>query len=460
MPGYLECIIKEGRILYINHNRFSVMICPIDFRYGREEMKSVFSRDKRFDLMLEVEVALAYAHFALGEISEEEYRDIESSKDRVSIERADEIEKEIKHDVMAMVKAFSEVCTIGGGVIHLGATSNDITDTATALQFKEANGILKNDLQALVKALAERAGEHKETVCAARTHGQIALPTTFGYKLTTFGYEFLRHLERLSNAEERICAGKMMGAVGTGASFGERATEIEEKVMERLKLRGEEAPIQIVIRDRYIELISILANIATSAEKLATEIRNLQRTEIGEVSEPFDVEKQVGSSTMPHKRNPIICENVCGLARIIRSFLTPMHESALLWHERDLTNSSAERFIIPHCFILADDILSKLVYVVRNMSVNVERMRENLELGGKSMMAESLMMALARKGMSRQKAHEIVRKASMSDFDSIYNNEEVLAYMSMNEIDKALDYRSYLGVAVEKTEGFLRKAEQ
>jgi adenylosuccinate lyase len=437
-----------------------MMICPIDFRYGREEMKSIFSRERKFQFMLDVEVALAYAHFTLGEISEEEYRDIERSESSVSIERADEIEREIKHDIMAMVRAFSEVCKVGGGVIHLGATSNDIIDTATALQFKAATHLIDEDLKDLVRAIADRAEEHKNTICAARTHGQIALPTTFGYKMTTFGYEFLRHIERLRESEKRTCAGKMMGAVGTGASFGSNAIKIEEKVMEKLELRSDEAPTQIVARDRYVELISMLANISTSAEKLATEIRNLQRTEIGEVSEPFDIEKQVGSSTMANKRNPITCENVCGLARIIRGFLTPMHESAILWHERDLSNSSAERFILPHCFILLDDILAKLAYVIKNMHINADRMKENLESSGKVMMAESLMMALTKKGMSRQSAHELIRKASMSDFDSVYNNEEVLAYMRIDEIDKALDYRSYLGVAVEKTERFLKKVER
>jgi len=447
----------DSGILYISKKGFSMMICPIDFRYGREEMKGIFSRERKFQLMLDVEVALAYAHFSLGEISEAEYKDIELSENRVSIARADEIEAEIRHDVMAMVRAFSEACTVGGGVIHLGATSNDITDTATALQIKEAIAIVDDDLRSLIGALAVRAREYRETVCAARTHGQIALPTTFGYRLTTFGYEFIRHAERLRETRDRICVGKMMGAVGTGASFGRNAMQIEERAMERLGLKSEEAPTQIVIRDRYIELISILANIATGAERLATEIRNLQRTEIGEVSEPFDAERQVGSSTMAQKRNPMECENVCGLARIVRGFLTPMHESAVLWHERDLTNSSAERFIIPHCFILLDDMLTKLTRVVRGMEVHTERMRENLERAGKAMMAESLMMALARKGMSRQRAHEIVRRASMGDFGSVYDNEEISALLSRREIDEALDYRSYLGVAVEKTDRFLRE---
>jgi len=432
------------------------MICPIDFRYGREEMKSIFSRERKFQFMLDVEVALAYAHFTLGEISEEEYRDIERSESSVSIERADEIEREIKHDIMAMVRAFSEVCEVGGGVIHLGATSNDIIDTATALQFKAAIHIIDEDLKDLVRAIADRAEEHKDTICAARTHGQIALPTTFGYKMATSGYEFLRHIERLRESEKRICVGKMMGAVGTGASFGSNAIRIEEEVMKKLGLRSDEAPTQIVARDRYVELISLLANISTSAEKLATEIRNLQRTEIGEVSEPFDIEKQVGSSTMANKRNPITCENVCGLARIVRGFLTPMHESAILWHERDLSNSSAERFILPHCFILLDDILAKLAYVIKNMYVDADRMKKNLESSGKVMMAESLMMALTKKGMSRQSAHELIRKASMGDFERIY--EKVSSSLSREEIDKALDYRSYLGVAIEKTDRFLQEA--
>jgi adenylosuccinate lyase len=433
------------------------MICPIDFRYGREEMKSIFTRERKFQMMLDVEVALAHSHLLLGDMSDEEYRDIEAARSRVTIERADEIEREIKHDVMAMVRAFSEVCSKGGGFIHLGATSNDITDTATALQFKEGISLIEKDIGSLIGSLSDRAEENARTLCAARTHGQIALPTTFGYKMTTFGYEFIRHVKRLQECQRRVCVGKMMGAVGTGASFGKNAIQIERETMKKLGLEGDEAPTQVVGRDRYVELISLLAGIATSAEKLATEIRNLQRTEIGEVSEPFDEEKQVGSSTMAQKRNPMTCENICGLARVVRGFLTPTHESAILWHERDLTNSSAERFIIPHCFILVDDMISKLDYVISNMRIDKERMIRNLEMGGKAMMSESLMMALARKGMSRQRAHELIRKASMKDFDSIRANEEVRELLTEREIDNALDYRSYLGVAVEKTERFVKE---
>jgi Adenylosuccinate lyase (EC 4.3.2.2) len=395
------------------------MICPIDFRYGREEMKEIFSREKRFELMLKVETSLAYAHYVVGNIDEKDYRNIEEGAKRVKIERADEIEKEIKHDVMAMVKAFSEACGessgVGGGrgggrYVHFGATSNDITDSATAIQLRLAISLLKQDLNDLIKKFAERAEENVDTLCIGRTHGQFALPLTFGYKLTVFGYEFIRHLRRIEAIEKRVCVGKMMGGIGTGASFGEKAMEIQKITMDRLGIGYEEGPTQIVGRDRYIEIISVIANIATSLEKLATEIRNLQRSEIGEVYEYFDAGKQVGSSTMAQKRNPITCENVCGLTRIIRGFLSPMHESAILWHERDLTNSSAERFILPHCFVLLDDALAKMSNVIEKMWVNRERMEENLKMGGDKIMAESVMLALTRKGMSRQEAHELIRK--------------------------------------------------
>lgn len=435
------------------------MICPIEFRYGREDMKRIFSKQRRFEGMLDVEVALAYAHFRMGNICERDFRTMEASKSSVSMGRAEEIEQETKHDVMAMVRAFSEACGDGGRYTHMGATSNDITDSATAMQMRDAMRLIETDLKSLAEALASKAEKHANTLCLARTHGQAALPTTFGYKLTTFGFEFLRHLERLGESHDRICVGKLMGAVGTGAGFGKKAIEIEAIAMERLGLGCDEAPTQVVGRDRYVELISILSNIATSLEKLATEIRNLQRSELGEVFEPFDTENQVGSSTMAHKRNPIISENVCGLCRIVRGFLIPMHESAILWHERDLTNSSAERFILPHTFILLDDSIIKMTGVIEKMCVDEKKMKRNLEAAGREIMAESLMLALTHKGMSRQDAHEILRKAAMEDFEKVFTYERITDLMSREEIDEALDYRGYTGVAVEKTMRFVMGVE-
>jgi len=254
----------------------------------------------------------------------------------------------------------------------------------------------------------------------------------------------------------------MSGAVGTGAGFGPKALEIQRLVMDQLGLGVEEGPTQIVARDRYVELMSNLANIACSVEKFATEVRNLQRGELNEVSEFFDESCQVGSSTMAHKRNPVTAENVCGLARIVRGFMTPSYESAILWHERDLTNSSAERFFVPHSFILIDDMLAKLDKLFETLVVNKEQMEKNLARAGSVIMAESVILALVSKGMGRQDAHELIRKCSLDsqraceDFKSfLMANKGVTSLLSEKEIDAALDPRAYLGSAGQTVDRIL-----
>lgn len=428
----------------------------MDFRYGREEMKHIFSRASQIQRMLDVEAALALAHSQVGNIPKS---DAEVIKEKANIrlvkpDRVDEIEGEIKHDIMALVKALSEQCGESGKYIHLGATSNDIIDTATALQFKEAIALIDKNLEELKAAILDLAGKHRSTIMVGRTHGQFAVPTTFGLKLAVYAMEINRHLERLRECKGRLLVGKMSGAVGTGAALGEHALQIQEEVMTSLGLGLEEASTQIVGRDRYIEFIALIANIATSLEKFATEIRNLQRSEIGEVSEAFDRKKQVGSSTMAHKRNPITCENICGLARITRGFLTPAFESSVLWHERDLTNTSAERFFLPHPCILIDDIIVKMTTVFRNLEVYPEKMKRNLEASKGLIMVESVMMALTKKGMGRQKAHELLRTCAMKAEseglalkDVLVKNEEISKTLSEAEIDKALSPQSYIGKA-------------
>jgi adenylosuccinate lyase len=287
-----------------------------------------------------------------------------------------------------------------------------------------------------------------------RTHGQYALPITLGLKLANYALEVHRHQLRLRECVPRILVGKMSGAVGTGAGFGPKAVEIQKLVMEQLGLGIEEGPTQIVARDRYVEMMSVLANIATSVEKFATEVRNLQRGEINEVSEFFDESVQVGSSTMAQKRNPVTAENVCGLARIVRGFMPPAYESAILWHERDLTNSSAERFFVPHSFILLDDILAKMDMLFASLVVNTAQIERNLAKAGSVIMAESVLLALVSKGMGRQDAHELIRRCSMEsqraceDFKSyLMGDKEVRARLLEKEIDAALDPRAYLGTA-------------
>lgn len=440
-------------------------VCPLDFRYGRPEMKAVFEEENRLQMLLDVEAALALAQAKVGNIKQE-HADIirkTASTRFVKLDRVREIDQKINHEITAVIRVLSEQSGESGKYVHVGATSNDILDTGAALQIKAAIKIIDADLGRLKRSLASRAKEHRDTIMIGRTHGQFALPITFGLKLADYALEVHRHQQRLKECASRILVGKMSGAVGTGAGFGPKALEIQKLVMDQLGLGVEEGPTQIVARDRYVELISLLGNISCSIEKFATEVRNLQRSEIAEVSEPFDENVQVGSSTMAQKRNPVAAENVCGLARIVRGFVTPSFESAILWHERDLTNSSAERFFVPHSFILVDDMLAKLETMFAGLVVNTEQMKKNISKAGSATMAEPVLLALVAKGMGRQDAHELVRRCSMEAQKAGYDfrtqlimTKEVTALLSEKEINAALDPKSYLGSAGETVDRILK----
>lgn len=432
-------------------------VCPLDFRYGRDEVKKIFSEDNRLLYQLKVEAALARAHAKFGNIPEKAADEItkKANLNYVKIERVKEIESEIHHDVMAMVKALTEVCGDAGKYIHLGATSYDIVDSANALQITEAIDIIEKGLVELKNSLLGLAVKYRDTVMLGRTHGQDALPITFGMKMAVFASETDRHIHRIKQCREEVAVGKMSGAVGTGAALGEHFFEIQNAVMEELGLKAELPSTQIVGRDRYIALISVLANIAASMEKFATEIRNLQRSEIGEVAEPF-AKKQVGSSTMPHKRNPIICEQICGLSRVIRANLLPAWENAIQWHERDLCNSSSERFILPHSIILTDWVISQMTKVFSGLDVYPQKMKENIERSMGLPMAESIMILLVEKGMGRQEAHELMRVCSIKAIEQKKHLREILVgdkkireLLTPEEISNALDAEKYIGSAVK-----------
>ena len=438
------------------------MICPLDFRYGREEIKRIFSEESRLSYWLKVEATLAKAHAHVGNIPKEAAEEIASkaSLQYVKLERVKEIEAEIRHDVMAMVKALAEQCEYGK-YVHLGATSYDIVDTANALQIIDALHIIEEQIIGLIKAISKLAEEYKATIMIGRTHGQHALPITFGLKMAVYAKEMLRHYRRLQQIREEMAVGKMAGAVGTGAAFGDKFFEIQDFVMKELGLKAEMPATQIVGRDRYIALLSFLANVATSLEKFATEIRNLQRNEIAEVEEYFE-EKQVGSSTMPHKRNPITCEQICGLARVIRSNLLPAWENAVQWHERDLCNSSAERFIIPHALVLTDWILFKMRKVFSSLKVNPEKMAENIEISKGLIFTEAIMIKLVEKGMSRQEAHEIMRQCAMEALEKGMHLKNVLKEKreiveKIDDIDTLFNPRNYIGKAEEIVEITLKE---
>ncbi len=440
-------------------------VCPLDFRYGRPEMKGIFDEENRLQRLLDVEAALAMAHAKVGNIKQD-HADIvkkTASTRYVKLARVQEIDAKINHEITALIRALSEQCGESGKYVHVGATSNDILDTAAALQIKDAIVLLEKDLAEFRKILAQKARENRDTIMVGRTHGQYALPITFGLKVGNYALEIHRQEQRLKECSSRILVGKMSGAVGTGAGFGPKAVDIQMAVMAELGLGVEDGPTQIVARDRYVELMSVLCNISCSMEKFATEVRNLQRGEIAEVSEPFDENNQVGSSTMAHKKNPVTAENVCGLARIVRGFMSPSFESAILWHERDLTNSSAERFFVPHSFILVDDMLAKMTKLFSGLVVNKEQMGRNLSRAGSVIMAESVILALVGKGMGRQDAHELIRKCSMEsqraceEFKSyLMANKGVISLLSEAEIDAALDPRAYLGTTGQTVDNILK----
>ncbi len=439
-------------------------ILPIDTgRYGTAEMRRIFEEETRVQKMLDVEAALALAHSQVGNIPRKDAEKIAAtaSLQYVKLARIKAIEKEIKHDVAALVRALAEACGSSGAYVHLGATSYDIVDTANALQLKDAMDIIEKKLVCLQSVLQEKTFQYKSTVMIGRTHGQHALPITLGFKFAVWTCEISRHIQRLSDCRNRVLVGKMSGAVGTQAGLGEHAMRIQELVMKRLGIRAAEISTQIVQRDRYAELVCLLALIASSLENFATEIRELQRPEIGELFESFEAEKQVGSSTMPHKRNPETCERVCGLARIVRSLVVPALENAVTWHERDLTQSSAERFIFPEACILVDYLLFLMSNIVANLRVDEQRMLRNMELTQGRAMSEAVMMALTRKGVDRQEAYELLRKLTVKSELEKRNFREVLladkfvrSKLSEREIDAALNPKNYLGTAVAQAESF------
>jgi len=445
-------------------------VCPLDYRYGRKEVKDLFGESQRLQYLLDVEAALARAHAKIGNIPKAAATEITKKANikYVKVERVKKIEAETKHDIMAVTRALAEVCDKDAGkYIHLGATSYDIVDTANALQFADSIELIKKELKNLRKTFVKLAKQHKKTIMVGRTHGQHTIPITFGLKMAAYAMEVDRHMERLFNSNSRILVGKLSGAVGTGAALGKDALKLQQEMLKELKLGIEDVATQIVCRDRYNELMGELCNIATSMEKFATEIRNLQRDEIGEVAEAFEAKKQVGSSTMPHKNNPITCEQICGLARVVRGFILPTYENAIQWHERDLCNSSSERFIIPHSIILTDWIIYQTNDVFKNIKVFPDKMKKNLELSKGLPMAESLMTTLVSKGMGRGEAHELMRKTSLKAKSDNKTLKEVfmqenkkLRLLSEKEINDSLNPEKYLGATDKIINRVLNKLDR
>jgi len=432
--------------------------CPLDYRYGCQDFKHIWSELGRHERQLEVERALIWAHWQLGRVSEEDYQAVAAiaNPEAVTKERVSEIEAETRHDIMALTKAMAEAAGEAGWCIHLGATSNDIVDTAVALQLRDSMVLLRQQLCHLIGVCADVAERERDTVMLGRTHGQAAVPITFGLKAAVWLDELRRQLIRLDEASPRVAVGKFLGAVGTGAAQGEHARELQERILTHLGLGVPLATTQVVGRDRYVEYVSWLANVATTCEKILQEIRNLQRSELAEAGEGFDVKKQVGSSTMAHKKNPIKSENASGLARIVRSFIIPTYENALLWHERDLANSSSERFTLSHASALCEDVMAKTADVLTNMWVDAERCLANIHSQRGLVMAEKVMIELVDAGVARDEAHEVLRAAS---FEAVANKEELIdvcsrtpaiaAAFTAEQLEYMFDPMNHVGVAGE-----------
>ncbi len=433
-------------------------ISPFEERY-RTEMNEIFDDKSKLRNWMAVEVALAKAHADLGDIPKSAPAAIESGMKKVKFERVIEIENEIHHDLMAMVKALTEQCGDAGKYVHLGATSYDIEDTATALIFIDAITVLEGRLGMLAKTIKKLALEKKNLVCIGRSHGQHAVPTTYGLKFAIYYQELLRDLERLTEAKKRISVGKMSGAVGTMATFGGKGPEIQKRVMKHLGLEGAKASNQVIQRDRHAEVMCDLALTAALLEKIAKEIRNLQRSEILEISEPFSA-KQVGSSTMPQKRNPHKSERVCSLARLVRANVLTAIENIPLEHERDLTNSANERAIFSESFIALDYMTIEMTKILSGLVFFPQNIKRNLELTKGLIMSERLMITLVEKGiMGRQEAHELVRTMAHEAFGKGQHLKDLVLekkLLTQKEADYVFDYSTYIGNAVEIVENAVK----
>lgn len=430
------------------------LVSPLDYRYGRKTVKKIFSEQERLKKLILVEYAAALAESREGLVPEDVSKDIATAikKEKVTIEEVREVESKINHDIMSMVRVLSEKIGDSGFYVHYGLTSNDVNDTATALQLKEFSALFTESLSGLQDVLVKLTERYAGTPMLGRTHGQHASPITFGLKMAVFLGEINRHIERYMEGSSRFLAGKLMGPVGTGAFLGPKALRINRDAMKSLGLEMESNPTQLVGRDRYIEFLSIMNNISVTVEKLATEIRNLQRPEIGELTEHFNLKQQVGSSSMPSKKNPVDSETVCSLSRMVRTMITPEYEASIYWHERDLTNSALERFTIPYSCILTDFIVTKLTAILENIGVMENRMLSNLRSDRLSM-SESVVKLLTLKGMSRQEAHETVRKISMTAGKSLDSYTTSIldtvkkVKLTRHEVLDALNPRKFLGVS-------------
>lgn len=415
-------------------------------RYSLPEISAVWDENARLRAMTEVEILAAEAMAELGLVPAEAARAIRA-KARFDVDRVNEIERVTHHDVIALVTCLAESVGPEGRFLHLGMTSSDVLDTALAVQMKRAAAILSAKIDRLVELLGKQAVAYRDVPMMGRTHGVHAEPITFGLKLALFYDEMRRAADRFRRAARGAAVGKISGAVGTYAHL---SPKVEEKVCARLGLTPAPTSSQIIPRDRHAEYVSAVAGVGASLERLAVEIRHLQRTEVGEAGEPF-AKGQKGSSAMPHKRNPIICERICGMSRLLRGYATAALENVALWHERDISHSSVERVILPDATIALDYMLAKAIWLVENLHVDAARMKRNLDAALGLWASESVLLALVEKGLSREAAYRIVQRSAHAAWDAQRPFAKVLAadpearkHLSVREIEGFMDLKHAL----------------
>ncbi|RCW44120.1 MULTISPECIES: adenylosuccinate lyase [unclassified Halanaerobium] len=415
-------------------------------RYSRPQMERIWSEENKYKIWLDIEIAVLEARAELGEIPKSDVKKIKDNV-RLDLKEIKEIEKTTRHDMIAFIEGISASLGEEARFIHEGLTSSDIKDTARAVQMKETVELVLEDLGELSTVLGAEAIEHKDTIMVGRTHGVHAEPITWGLKVLTWYQEIGRHILRFEQLLKVVAVGQISGAVGTFASI---KPEVEEIVCRKLSLKNAAVTSQILQRDRHADFIERLALVAASIEKFATEIRNLQRTDILEVEEGFR-RGQKGSSAMPHKKNPIICERLTGLARAVRGNVIPALENVALWHERDLTHSSAERIVLPDSAVLIDYMLVKFKEVIEELVVNKDNMLDNLEKTHGLIFSQRLMLALVEKGLRREEAYELAQRNALKAWDKkedykklVQNDKEIMEILSEDELDKIFDWQAYL----------------
>ncbi len=410
-------------------------------RYSREEMASIWTEENQFQSWLDVEIAACKAWSRLGIIPEDDIRKMET-RARFDIERIYEIEEQTRHDVVAFTRAVSESLGEEKKWVHYGLTSTDVVDTALGLRLLQANRIIRHGIEQMITVLADKAREHKYTVMMGRTHGVHAEPTTFGLKCALWYEEMKRNLERFEHAASGVEFGKLSGAVGTFANI---PPEVEEITCELLGLTPAPVSTQTLQRDRHAYYMSVLALVGSSLEKMAVEIRHLQKTETREAEERFR-KGQKGSSAMPHKRNPVSSENITGCARVLRGYMVTAYENIPLWHERDISHSSAERIIIPDALILLDYMLHRFAGVIENLVVYPENMKENINKTHGLVFSQRLLLMLIEKGMSREDAYDLVQPLAMQAWEEkkpfrslVEGNMDISSRLVPEELEEAFD---------------------